>query len=1484
MEGGFCEPLPYTPYKLAGSEAENISEEERRVLSSLSFESQMHAIQKLREFIELIKRSVERGLRQSRVLIIRGPWGYGKTFLGREVLEKLSHKYGLAYRYVTFEDIIRGVIEEYKESMGSQPGATPNLTILAEAVINRVLEEALKEAVRSGKPGTVLFIDEIEAFLAARSSRRDLYSLAAGTAIDSLLNIIKHLMHSESSYYSEFRGRVHIVMATTPEAYYTLLTLTEERGVAGRLKRRWEIVTLRPISKLDMYRLIDEIIERIYRIPNWLKERNLVNLVYVLSNGNPGIAIKILNSVVSAATNYCKFVGGECVCRATDRFLINVLPSREVETLEGGGTQLMDEQIARRILELYKGSYEGLYGLTPDAVELIIKLVTTAAPVEVSNPAILYQLENALAMVLRLGFYKVDLYIGSEEDVAAWLRESARVLASQLGVDLVLARTALEMLVYRASGDQYMVALPEADDDYSEVQQILASQDVMVSREHVRKLIVNARRIFREQRRGISLRTASLAMLYPAANLRIIPFVRDPNKARELLRDVERIRSVDPNEYYRLIANAFSEALIAANLAERQEHSIYAVLQYGRDEYLVPLRIYVNEEPPRSELEPELRIVLRYLGSSLTERPATRTWNTIEVPLTYTDFQLMAVAGLISTKSGFREYVDEMLLQGVYQQLVSKYRIEELFSAAAREAAEKGVLIPSTIEGAEIIAPESGRQDPVIFLRDAYNLMLIGGRHGRLDLGQLVELLVNLYRARPYKRGEKWCDIRVPVFLSIDLEPENPRDLYSRVEKYRDWLLAKLRIFAQAAAKSSLLETEGGDTYLIKLHPVERRILYILSKLPGREIDLPSLKGQYLLLPRGTGMYAATRILDDFFIEILKRRLEILKVEERKAKGRKTVLIKLIDRRTRDRLRNSSIRSLKDSLDSLIKEVQRIEQIIDRAKQKVPGETSESLLELGYGSLMSIIMAKEKGVKIITPDSLLKAAEDIRAVAEVADPALQNLIEYNNYLQDITDLMRAIIDSVNRFVEERETKVKELKAKVHSIVDIVKRTLGISVNQRVYVSETDVYECLLSAVKQADALVGEITTKPLRELKKKYQDLLNTVRYDNCVNEYRFSPLLYALKNCEECRQLDRKLNDLERILDEAERLAKDITRTLEGLPRHTRDSVLKALRTRFSRIGTIGGLEELPGILRDANRVLSEIKGSVEECDEKAREVEHLLQELDEELGKIDKEFKRVSLSIEEFKRVLLLAEKLSGRDKEVAVARVMEEIRGYERRIQRLSEDVSRYKEYLERLKKEFNNAKSMYSLEYINNIGNEVYRLRRELETTENTLENSHRELDSAIELLRQKVLQKIKPLKSTLSVISRLIKSVDDIGLRLRLGREADEVARTIKDLESVVNGVGAEVPGEIARMLGNAKYRLEELLHELRETIDSRVGRGASLILEKFISGALREEKLSRLVDKLSSETGLDRGQVIQILANLDEKGYIELIVEVRHRE
>ena len=1463
----YCRPIDIVPRRLARTEAENLSEEERRVLEEIGLEGRRYIERRIREFIERVyKEALDTSSPpRSSILVVTGPWGYGKTFLGRDLIRKIALEYGFSYKYVTFEDIIRSIMEEYERN-------PRDIAVIADQVVSRTLRQAVDDK----GLGTILFLDEMEAFLAAKGAAKsgrevDAYSMAARVAVNSLLNILKHLLHSESQHYGDIRGRVHLVLATTPEAYYTLKAWAEDLGVAGRLTRRWDLIVLRPVSKLDMYRLVDEVLEKVYGIPRGIVDENLPNLLYIISNGNLGIAFKILNIIVQASVSECKNLHNrECMCEITDKLLLRILPYREVETIGGRNTRLMNDKIAKTIME----SIERY----PMSMKEIIKLIATASPIAVETglASTINNIKNYLEYVLLLGNYDVELYSGPIKEVEKWLTESAQRLSSILNVDVDHVRIALELLVYRDRGNKLIVSLPRSREDYSEIQQLFAAYEIMVSPDHIDMLKEKALLELGKPRTGLQLRLASILALYPAANIRIIPFIRDPEKSREILQEIDSIRGRDPREYNQLVGEAFIEALASMGFARRDEASgkYELIFSYDGVRYSIPLQVYVNEIYDKESLEPVMNISLVYYGYR-TPGLETSQWNVIVIPLTYTDIQFLAVIGLINRRSDLREYVDRELVEVFFRQIIEKYSVNSILEEKTRLAYSHGVLVPTTIRGAHIL--RTGQQDPVIFLRDAYSLLLLGSMNGQVDIGRLAGLLVKLYKTRPYKgRGEKWCNrVHVPAFLSIDLEPENPLDFYTRVEKYKKRLVEKLREFAEAATRSELLEQRSIDVYEVKMHPVEKRIRYILSKIPSGEVELPVLKDKYFAFPiREEDLRRSIKIFDDFFVKLLERRLEIERVPRRKD------TIRLVGHSAKSRI-------VKDTLDKVDRTLNDLRDLDNNIRTLVFGkledivEREEVSKVLGGMDLLSVLMAKERGIKLIGSRDLAGTIEQLKNIVERAGnivdslPVVKSLAEYSIYTRDMLNLFNDIYKGVEDFLKNRELRIARIRNDYFNILNLARKlNLNIdtdSIEKHELVSEKQLYKCLYDALSLSREIIDTVLNKNIAGIRKKWPDIVEALWYTNCENKYKFNIILYSLDKCSTCRELDDKLGSLEEESGKIKKLLSEIDATLHRLTPETRKRVVEIFKSKYDKISS---LKELLRALNEIRGEVGRITEKIAECNKIVREVEEKNNYLNKILTRIENRVVETRNLVDKLYKIIESVEQLLGDT--TTIIKALEE---NSETITRIAKNIESHREILRKLKEHVNKAKKTCNTEELQRIRAEIFKHENSIERLERSINEIENSVSILIEEVQSKATSKIKPLEDALKAVDKLLERITDMGVKMMLRHKKDQVNETIEKIKSIISG--EETTGQIGKLLEEARQKLDEIIRELHKTIDEIVGKGASQVLEEFTKTTIKGEKLSTLVKHIAQKTGLEESQVATLLISLDEKGLIDLRVEAK---
>ncbi len=1446
-------------------EAENLTEEERELLASLKLGTAHYVETRLKSFVEMVIAETRSSKPRTRVFIVRGPWGYGKTFYATALLKRLVEEKGLGWAYYSFDALVEELLKSLSE----------NTNVVLEA--RRLLVEAFRQAL-GDRQAAVIFLDELEAALEGlqhgRTGKEQLRGIASRALLDALLDIIRLLMHGEVKEYSELRGRIHLFLAVTPEAHYKLQQLAAEKGVEGRLARREDIITLLPLSRRDTRLLARALLKHIYGLPEDTIHPRIIDVIHVISNGVPATVLYIVNRLLHSSAVLCRSIRGEeCICRIDDPLLALKLMS-EIEISYTGpqqaSTKLVSSGVAQILLRAWSGDAE--------SVKQVARMIVFMDPIEAHYAGTVPLRQIALVLGSNI-YYEVNVYEAKADDLAPILSALESRLISK-GNEKEIVRRALQLLVDEDEAKRsWRFVLPAHIRDYGEVVFLVSSFDITIDASDVEYLVRQLSSTVRPKRM-IALRPTAIPLVYPASRLTAIPFITDPIAARRLLEHISQLQQQSMEAYQDLIVKGFEQLLQELGYAgeARLELRIGA---YGT-EYAIPLRIatfisHVGSRHPRP-------VHVTFIVVPPEEEPRLEfdQWAvTVTIPLPYNVQKLLAASAYALSSEKWRDYVDRGRLRDFYEQVAQLIDISEVQDRIAKKLVDSGVLVPPILPGEKYF--EFGEGDPRNYVLNSYRFFLL---RGGITLEELVEMLIRLYRVRPYARRGKWCGIAIPKLLYLDVEPEDSRDLYDsyRLKRYRERLLKTLSRAARAAIETGILSLED-NVYRPKLHPIEQRIIDLIEE-HGGSLDYDRLLDHVLLPVHPEHAARAKTILDSFFLELLEYRGIVERVEggtssdRKRTRRRKTgMVLRLIPKYTGENILAKARQSLAETLGTLNIIESRLRELLDDALRECNRE--QKLTSLPVSDLLALMIAKEKSVKIVTLEALSNAINTVLEHSLMHGPTR----EFAEFTRQLINIYNTIINKVHKELRRLEDAIDNAVRTYYDTVMLITRTLNINIsyekNPAELATTANKCEVLVKAIEDTLSVINDARTLSPKDFEKTYSELKKVMYYDNCKNDYQFNVFLYVLR-----KQVDeavKELNTITKKLDEAKEIIRE---SISELAKHK-------YGIDVSEIGgpnRITSIDDVIAIAEKLRELRMEIKSILEECEQAKHEMSDMLTKSDSIKVKLKREIEEANSLIDSLEKSERLLKDLENQLK--VGTYIKHYIENLSKTARALRKSITICKN-LEELLHSGDEISRLYDLENkpcsqqfskrARNILSRLRHLLTRLEHCMKELENEANKARNALEQARNVTSEVlVEPLRSRLVNTERLLEiaSRHSHELKLQLEGKLEYVREAITELERIAKLEDHEVsPTVVTQIREEAARLLDSIAKRLRSTVKEDIGEEAALVLEKLVE-APEHNKLSSLTDWLARATGLTEETVVKSLYLLDKKGYIRLLLKI----
>lgn len=296
--------------------------------------------------------------------VIIGAWGEGKTdTFGRYIKPKTEQQGD--YAFFVSASTIANSLDDPKLNRLLQ--TTPNSAIrFLVALFYSIREEnddyRIPYAVQYNN--AVSYIEETLRGLIKESSENRVYVfidefeelLSRPTHLSQIVSGIKEVLnglYKEIDEEGRFAGRLHLIIACTPDAWNQLQIKDDVSQIFGGLARRIGLIELPEVSKYESINFLLQLLKHVYdgKLPSILPIKNsgVLNIIYRVAHGNPGNMVSLLDRLLNSAT-----ISDEI--RVIDYNKMIDFLSRESVFVYGGYTRCLEldnlNKIKRRLEEI----------------------------------------------------------------------------------------------------------------------------------------------------------------------------------------------------------------------------------------------------------------------------------------------------------------------------------------------------------------------------------------------------------------------------------------------------------------------------------------------------------------------------------------------------------------------------------------------------------------------------------------------------------------------------------------------------------------------------------------------------------------------------------------------------------------------------------------------------------------------------------------------------------------------------------------------------------------------------------------------------------------------------------------------------------------------------------------------------------------------------------------------------------------------------
>jgi len=1451
--------------------AENIRDDEIKLITQYTglTQAQQNALKQIKAFIFRAVSASRSG--ESRILILRGEWGLGKTLLSkaiRDQIPSLSRDVGvrIIYKELTLGDLLRDVARSCRDAVD------------VEYCFSEALLEPAKRYISQQNAVVILFIDEFEWLIWHKSG------VIGGKSILELMEAFMKLFRDKRSYIGrKYGGKVHIIFASTPSAYQIYLSSLKEKEFHGWLGRREDTADLYPAMKHEVIKIIDILVSKILRAdPNDVfKDPRLKELIYTISQGNLGTAISVFNRIIYYSIMRCTEDNARsCIYQIDEILMIESLLGAAIATHLGKENPLDQVIFSQLLRNLTAGEQlDSALAMLFASSSLIFKKDYKGNDSELMN----WSLKRYGVRLLKCRAY----IVGNQNQLIKVIEDLANAIAGEhanVEYEKYTIKASLSNIIHLIDDTNYAISIPEAPGTLADLLSFYEPIDVndRIYKEVQRILQESAYKVTE----GLILAPEEYMKLYPVITPSIIPFIRNRADAKAAYIESKEEMNNNTVQFERDLEAAIEDMMITLNLVERDKttRKLNIVVSEGRETVKTQLSIkaFVKHVVENAEkfksmcTDTKLCILIcpENIDIDLLDR-VFRQWNRVIIPIKLRDVYYL-VASIIARRKRYDVSHDE--LRKYYETLAVKYGINRIGRVWKAEGLRRGVIVPREINNLGLIPAKE--KNPIIAFRDGYKTLLLGGNE--FTLKSLIYRIAKIYQSTVYHgRDGKFCGVNVPSYVKVDLEPEGTSGRIP-VEK----LAARARSFLESVVRvacSNNMAVSSADLTHVKLtlHPIERRIVNVVSaacRNPGvRGVSLQTIKENFIFT---TDVRSSNRVFQTF-LDILEARGDIVVV------GGKVMCIDI----------NEYAERLSNEVENKWSELHNVEsKLIGILEER---GISPATIE---NALLHIAVAKEKGWKLILLKDLESITQEFDYDNSVKDASLRlrNLkfasetLDYviNVIKRDIIGATKGIV-RVGEEIERTLESVGEVKESLRSIceengfinaicdalkgrIESIEKSLEALAEE--YNSTISRYSKFNDLLKLGVKLLGK---KKDREALRRYFHYS-----DGCLGDEKlvtnFNLVYYDL-----FMNVYKELLNLQR--NSVDYLAK-IRDTIEGFV----NSVKSALSFIGSSSNTVGQLGMLVSRSADILRRSTDVRSFYDELRGQLRliiaEIENIRKRR-EELEKRGRLLKEIKDSVDGCRRdyallasdirntVELLSRYLGLFSKEIP------ELKDHLSKLSELSGRISADTEFSEKAEsvlreisasaKEVSNAKLEAILRYdVRNGLRGLYKERKE--EFERLLRSIGRVIDNTVSELYNNITRLVNNLENSLpeNVCAKLASQ------RFQLTEQKNIISSLTEGLSRTV------LREDNVRRLQEALSKFFALARTIRDDIFRNLGleKDAEAVftaLEKLTRGSrLRIRKISELVAKISVETSLPEERVLSLLYNLEKIGLISIRGEV----
>ena len=971
-----------------------------------------------RLWLEEAKKSSKDGA--SRIFVLSGEWGSGKTTFARAIFPKIIEQEGLLCENVTFGDLIKYV----KNLCNNDEKLDP-----IEA-FDRVFTAYVNEKNADYDKPLILLVDEVEGIIGLDNEP----PIRGKKLSDVFINMLKEFLTGEETYFGkEIKGRMHLVLFVTPYAWNLINGKLAGMGFSGWLLRRVDICEIYPLNKIEFVEYAKALIKYICRKDSYaiIDDHRIIELLYTITHGNSGLLVKLLRNLIMMSYESCrKEHGVHCMYKIDVEFFSNFLKEyyhRKMPSIDlTEAKDILNFDLIGRVLNAAKNH--------PQPLDKILKKIIFTSSIifenEVDrytqNELINFQIDPSIR-TKNLKFYRV-YKLSPDKSLESFLDSlSKKLKESNSGISEEELMISASMLVCLTKDGDFRIAIPiteEGNIDREELSYIISSYNYIIIPDDIEDFLY--RSLYGcSFTSGIGLSSLVKAMLYPVYSPMVIPFIIDSKTVTDIYSFIRQLLPSDVTLLAHSVRVAILEMLENMGYIEKRrlgEKGEWVYLPKKYENLRLGVEVIIGFQQIESlERLKNLDTACILVISPYQLKMQNGQWNIFFVQMSLQDIEMLAARNIAEyLKRG--NYIVKQKLIDFYDTIFYKYGFQRIFEEWASKAANLGILIRERIgfESHRIVI--GSKRKPYLVFLDYYRALLVGGNECERD--ELEELLFDLYRVRPFEGLIEGLS----GFSLPDIEPDNPiRDSEYKVLRKR---ISEMVDLALELAKSigAAEYDEKTHTIRLKLLPAEKRIIELLEKR-GADVRITDLQ-EYFVFEKGDDQSSemSRRILYDFILKMLENRGLIQIYKKRKTGEEYITLTQLSEREIHD-----------------------LDLQINTVRNRIRNVLAEQKIDL-RSPACHILLSKQKGSKIIFLSDIDYIVEKyIDKLKITKDPVIFNLlIILRDYLSEIFEkrIIKALVE-INNILNEVSRYQRSFGEKIDKSINSLKEILPLEIFERI---------------------------------------------------------------------------------------------------------------------------------------------------------------------------------------------------------------------------------------------------------------------------------------------------------------------------------------------------------------------------------------------------------------------------------------------------